>query len=125
MNTKTKLLLTAVTATVALTFSPHAVKAESMEGGHGMMMDEKDHGASETAIHGYCPVCVINGMKVKGKDHFTTEYKGKVYKFAGIDQQKMFLNDPEKYVADLDAKFNALKDEGMKKDSKMMEEGSH
>ncbi len=125
MNTKTKLLLTAVMVTAALTFSPHAVKAESMEGGHGMMMDEKDHGASETAIHGYCPVCVINGMKVKGKDHFTTEYKGKVYKFAGIDQQKMFLEDPEKYVADLDTKFDTLKDESMMKKDGGMVEGSH
>ncbi len=125
MNTKTKLLLTAVMATAVLTFLPYAVKAESMEGGQGMMGD-KDHGTTETAIHGFCPVCVINGMKVKGKDNFTTEYKGKVYKFAGIDQQKMFLADPEKYVADLDAKFNALKDEGMmKKDNGMMEEGSH
>jgi len=125
MNTKTKLLLTAVMVTAALTFSSHSVRAEGAEGSHGMMMDEKAEKASGTAIHGYCPVCVINGMKVKGKDNFTTEYKGKVYKFASIDQQKMFLADPEKYVADLEAKFHALKDDGMmKKDGKMME-GSH
>jgi YHS domain-containing protein len=126
MNTKTKLLLTAVMASAALTFSPHTVMAVGMEDSQGMMMDDKGHGMTETAIHGFCPVCVINGMKMKGKDNFTTEYNGKVYKFVGIDQQKMFINDPEKYVADLDTKFNALKDEGMmKKDRGMMEEGSH
>lgn len=123
MNSKTKLLLTAIMATAVLTFVPYAVKAEDMENG---MMNDTGQEVKEAAIHGYCPVCVINGMKVKGKDHFTTEYKGKVYKFASIDQQKMFLADPEKYVADLDAKFNALKDHGMmKKEDKMMEEGSH
>ena len=97
-----------------------------MEGSH---MEEK----GDVAIKGYCPVCVINmGVKVKGSDHFVTEYKGKVYKFVSIDQQKMFLADPEKYVKDLDAKFMAIKDDGMmKKDGKMMmdeshmEEGSH
>ncbi len=91
------------------------------EGSHGMMENKES-----VAIKGFCPVCVINGMKVKGSDHFVTEYKGKVYQFASIDQQKMFLEDPEKYVADLDAKFNALKDDGMmKKDDTMMPEGSH
>ncbi len=125
MNNKTKLVLTAFAASAALVFMPHMAKAEGVEGSHGMMMDDKDHGAAEVAIHGFCPVCVINGTKVKGKDHFITEYKGKVYKFAGIDQQKMFLADPEKYVADLDAKFDTLKDEGMMKKDGGMVEGSH
>lgn len=126
MNTKTKLLLTAVIAIAVLTLLPHTVRAENMEGSKGMMMDDKSHGASEVAIHGFCPVCVLEGEKVRGNDHFITEYKGKVYKFAGFDQQKMFLDNPEKYTEDLDAKFNALKDDKMmKKDNNMMEEGSH
>ncbi len=125
MNTNIKLLLTVILTTAALTFLPHVLRAEGMEGGQGMMED-KNHEAIDVAIHGFCPVCVINGMKVKGKDNFVTEYKGKVYKFAGIDQQKMFLADPEKYITDLDAKFNALKDDGMmKKGSNIPEEGSH
>jgi YHS domain-containing protein len=82
--------------------------------------------AGMVAIHGFCPVCVLDGEKVKGKDEFTTEYKGKVYEFADFNAQKKFINDPEKYVANLDAKFNALKDGGMmKKEGGMMEEGSH
>ncbi len=119
MNTRTNVLLTAVMATALFTLTPNIVMAEKMEGSHGMMEQDKS-----VAIKGFCPVCVINGMKVKGSDHFVTEYKGKVYKFPSIEQQKMFLADPEKYVQDLDAKFNALKDTEMKKDNMMME-GSH
>jgi len=130
MNTKTKLLLTAVMMTAALTFSAHTVRAQGNENGQGMMGNGNDSGAAETAIQGFCPVCVINGMKVKGKDNFTTEYNGKVYKFAGFDQQKEFINDPEKYVAGLDAKFNSINDNGMNKGLSNQggttpEEGSH
>ncbi|MDE2026963.1 MAG: hypothetical protein KGJ11_00300 [Candidatus Omnitrophica bacterium] len=61
------------------------------------------------AIGGFCPVCVLDGVKTKGNDHFVTEYKGKIYKFAGFGPQKEFMEDPEKYVNDLDAKFQQLK----------------
>ena len=121
MNTKSKVVLTAVMLTTVLSFTPNMARAEKMEGSHGMMMEEEGQGSSKVAIHGFCPVCVINGMKVKGSDNFTTEYKGKVYKFPSIEQQRIFLADPEKYVADLDAKFMALKE---KSNEKMME-GSH
>ncbi len=126
MNTKFKLFLTAVFAGALLNLSSGAVLAETMEGSHGMM--EGSHGKMEenssVAIKGFCPVCVMNGMKVKGSDHFVTEYNGKIYKFPSIEQQKMFLDDPEKYVQDLEAKFDALKDDESNKDKKMME-GSH
>ncbi|MDE2026975.1 MAG: hypothetical protein KGJ11_00360 [Candidatus Omnitrophica bacterium] len=123
MNTKIKLLLTAVMAIAVLTFSPQAVRAQGVEDSQ----DKINNGSPEAteAINGFCPVCLINGKKVKGKDNFTTEYKGKVYKFAGFDQQKMFLADPDKYVTDLDAKFNALNDDGIIKKDNNWEEGSH
>ena len=112
------IFLSALVFILGFGFSSYSYAAE---GSHGMMENKES-----VAIKGFCPVCVINGMKVKGSDHFVTEYKGKVYQFASIDQQKMFLENPEKYAADLDAKFNALKDDGMmKKDDKMMPEGSH
>jgi YHS domain-containing protein len=60
----------------------------------------------EVAINGFCPVCVIKAGKLnKGSDHFVTEYKGKIYKFADFDTQKEFIEDPETYTTDLDAKF--------------------
>ena len=122
MHSGTKLLLTVVMATAALTFVPYAVKAEDTGNG---MMNNTGQEAKEVAIHGFCPVCVINGMKVKGKDTITAEFNGKIYYFAGEDQKKMFLADPEKYVTDLDAKFNALKDDGMMKKDENSIEGSH
>ncbi len=67
----------------------------------GMMM--KDN--ATVAISGFCPVCLIHGMKMKGSDNFTTEYKGKVYKFSNIEMQKAFLENPEENTKDLEAKF--------------------
>ena len=61
------------------------------------------------AISGYCPVCLIHGMAMKGSDNFTTEYKGKVYKFSSIEMQKEFINNPDEVASqDLDAKYKAL-----------------
>jgi len=121
MNKETKAVLMAVMVIAVFTFSPQTVKAEEMEGSHGTMMEEK----ADVAIHGFCPVCVINGMKVMGKESISSEYNGKTYYFASEDQKKMFLADPEQYVDDLDAKFAALKEGSMiKKDGHMME-GSH
>lgn len=62
----------------------------------------------ETAINGFCPVCVIKGAAIKGSDNFVTVYKGKLYKFAGFNQQKMFIQDPETYTQDLEAKLAQL-----------------
>ena len=60
------------------------------------------------AISGYCPVCIIHGNMKKGLDNYVTEYDGKIYKFAGFKQQKTFMDDPETYIKDLDAKFQAM-----------------
>jgi len=108
MNTKTKLVLTAFTASVVLVFTPYAVKAQGIGDNQGVV-DDKGQESMTVAIDGFCPVCILSGVKTKGNDHFITEYKGKIYKFAGMAQQKEFLEDPEKYVTDLDAKFQQLK----------------
>lgn len=73
------------------------------------------------AISGFCPVCVVNGMKVKGSDHFVTEYKGKVYRFAGFEQQKMFFESPDRYTQDIERKYMKLEAE----ETSQMREGSH
>ncbi len=104
MNTKTKFVLTAVAASAILVFTPYAVKAQGVNPG----VTDKGQESISVAIDGFCPVCVLSGKKNKGNDHFVTEYKGKIYKFAGMKQQKEFLEDPEKYVADLDAKYKVL-----------------
>jgi len=108
MNTKIKFVLTAIVASAALVFTPHALKAQGTQDSPAVI-DDQGQKSMPVAIDGFCPVCVLSGVKAKGNDHFVTEYKGKVYKFAGMKQQKEFLEDPEKYAADLDAKYKALK----------------
>lgn len=93
------------------------------EGSH-MDMDgsHMEMGKADVAIDGYCPVCITKGKYMKGNPKFSTEYKGKVYYFPGFDQQKVFINDPEAYVADLEKKYQDLK---MQAEGSHMEEGSH
>ena len=76
------------------------------------------------AIKGYCPVCVVNGQLVKGKDDYTAEYDGTLYKFPGQKQKDMFLADPEKYTENLDNKFWNLKKKAKSKYQKKEGSGS-
>jgi YHS domain-containing protein len=123
---------------LAFALSSGVVYSFAAEGSHmeGDMMDgsHMEAGKADVAIDGYCPVCITKGKYVKGSPKFSTEYKGKVYYFPGFDQQKMFINDPETYIMDLEKKYQDLKkqaegspmmkDSPMKKDSSMPE-GSH
>ncbi len=94
----------------AMILSSNISRAEMMKEDKGMMMgDMKENSKVETAISGYCPVCVIHGMPMKGIDHFITEYKGKLYKFSNIEMQKAFIENPEEYTKDLEMKFEQLK----------------
>lgn len=93
------------------------VYAADMMKDSGMMKDDAmmaDNGMMKTneAIGGFCPVCVIHGKMMKGSDNFVTLYQGKIYKFPGIEQQKMFLEDPQAYTKDLEMKYKALMNKG-------------
>lgn len=123
---KRTILTLFVASMVALSFgviSSFAAEGSHMEGSH------MDVAQADVAIDGHCPVCIIGGKVVGGNKNFATEYKGKAYYFVGFDQQKMFINDPEKYIANLEEKYQDLKtkSEGSHKaeGSPMMEEGSH
>lgn len=72
-----------------------------------------EEGKIEDGINGFCPICIFKGKYMAGNDNFITTYKGKRYKFVGIDQQKKFIDDPEKYVAGLEQKYKELKDAAM------------
>ena len=91
---------------------PNISRAEMMKDDKGMMMKgdnmmggDKMMKAKE-AIGGYCPVCLVHGMSMKGSNNFVTEYKGKLYKFSNMEMQKEFVNDPEKYATEAEAKFH-------------------
>ena len=89
----------------SLAANTFASEGDQMKG--SSMADEK----AGVAIDGYCPVCITNGMYVKGSPKFSTEYKGKIYHFPGFDQQKMFITDPEAYIAGLEKKYKDLKEQ--------------
>lgn len=93
-----------------------AAEGSHMEGSH------MDAGKADVAIDGHCPVCISGGKVVGGNKNFATEYKGKVYYFVGFDQQKMFINDPEQYIANLEKKYQDLK---MQAEGSPKAEGSH
>jgi len=106
---KLKIVLTILAC--VLSFSPaantFASEGNQMKG--SPMMEEK----GSIGIDGHCPVCISKGMVVKGSPKFSTEYKGKVYYFPGFEQQKMFINDPETYLANLEKKYKELKEQSM------------
>ena len=90
---------------------PNISRAEMMKDDKGMMMEDEGMMSgdkmmkTEEAIGGYCPVCLVHGMSMKGSNNFVTEYKGKLYKFSNMEMQKEFVNDPEKYATEAKAKF--------------------
>ena len=108
---------------VALIFALNSgvVSSFAAEGSHmdGSHMEE---GKADVAIDGYCPVCITKGKYMKGNPKFSTGYKGKVYYFPGFDQQKMFINDPEAYIQNLEKKYMDLK---MQSEGSPKAEGSH
>lgn len=103
---KLKIVLTVFACVLSLSLAANSFASEGDQMKGSSMSDEK----ASVAIDGFCPVCISKGMVVKGKPKFSTEYKGKVYYFPGFEQQKMFINDPESYIADLEKKYKELKE---------------
>ncbi len=106
----TLLSLNVLTLGATITHAADMMKDDSM-----MMKDDKmmDHGMmkNEVAIGGFCPVCLLHGMEMKGSDDFVTEHKGKIYKFSSKAMQKAFENDPERYSSqEVEAKYEAMRD---------------
>ena len=93
---------------------PNISRAEMMKDDKGMMMkgdnmmDEGKMMKAEEAIGGYCPVCLVHGMSMKGSNNFVTEYQGKLYKFSSLEMQKEFVNNPEEYTKDIEAKYQQM-----------------
>ncbi|MCY4265137.1 MAG: YHS domain-containing protein [Gammaproteobacteria bacterium] len=54
---------------------------------------------SNEALRGYDTVAYFTqGMPVEGRDEFSTEYQGAVWKFSSQDHLDMFTADPQKYA---------------------------
>jgi YHS domain-containing protein len=51
------------------------------------------------ALEGYCPVCVVTrGSWVRGRETFSGTHLGQTYRFAGPDEKRAFLANPEWYA---------------------------
>lgn len=91
-NRRHFLLVLAATALLATTSALAAPAINTLTGGFF-------GGRSDTAIRGYDTVAYFTvGAPVKGKDAFTTLWKGAKWKFASQANLNLFKADPEKYA---------------------------
>ena len=83
------------------------MKADSMaEKGEAMA---KDAMKAEPAIGGFCPTCLIHGMKMKGSPEYTAEYEGKTYMFTSQEMKDYFMKDPKVNSMEAQKKYDAEK----------------
>lgn len=118
------LLLTAMFLSAFVLSVTQQVRAEDMAMMNSEMSDG-DAAMKEVAMEGNCAICMLSGMKMAGKDEFTTEYEGKIYKFDSEEHKNMFLADAAKYAEKMDNMMDGMK-EGMmemKEDMGEMKEG--
>ena len=58
-----------------------------------------DYTNSTPAAQGYDVVSYQTGKRpIRGNGHFVAVYDGAAYQFSSADNQKLFENDPEKYI---------------------------
>ena len=57
------------------------------------------YGSMPLGLEGYCPVTLIDkGSWVEGRAQWGARHRGRTYLFAGAEQQKAFLADPDRYA---------------------------
>jgi YHS domain-containing protein len=50
-------------------------------------------------LEGYCPVTLAErGVWVEGRAQWGARHRGRTYLFSGVEQQKAFLADPDRYA---------------------------
>lgn len=70
-----------------------AIVVESSEAG------STSETAQRVALEGYCPVCVVTrGAWVRGRETLAGTHLGQLYRFAGPDEKRAFLANPEWYA---------------------------
>lgn len=57
------------------------------------------YGSMPVGLEGYCPVTLAErGVWVEGRAQWGVRHRGRTYLFAGVEQQKAFLSDPDRYA---------------------------
>lgn len=67
----------------------------------------KDAMKAQPAIGGFCPVCLIHGMKMKGSSDYMAEYEGKEYVFSSQEMKDEFMKDPKTVSMEAQKKYDA------------------
>ncbi|MFM9059105.1 MAG: hypothetical protein ACKOSQ_08285, partial [Planctomycetaceae bacterium] len=56
-------------------------------------------GSMPLGLEGYCPVSLVDrGAWVEGRAQWGARHRGRTYLFAGADEQRTFLADPDRYA---------------------------
>jgi YHS domain-containing protein len=56
------------------------------------------HGSMPLGLEGYCPVTLVDrGTWTEGRAQWGARHRGRTYLFAGPEQQRTFLADPDRY----------------------------
>ncbi len=57
------------------------------------------HGLMPLGLEGFCPVSLVDkGTWVEGRAQWGARHRGRTYLFAGAEQQRAFLADPDRYA---------------------------
>jgi YHS domain-containing protein len=57
------------------------------------------YGSMPVGLEGYCPVTLAErGVWVEGRAQWGARHRGRTYLFSGVEQQKAFLADPDRYA---------------------------
>ncbi|MFM8413647.1 MAG: thioredoxin family protein [Planctomycetota bacterium] len=71
------------------------------------------YGPMPLGLEGYCPVTVVErGSWVEGRPQWGARHRGRTYLFAGPEQQRAFLADPDRYAPALSGDDPVLAFEG-------------
>jgi len=65
----------------------------------GTTVEPDPVGSLPLGLEGYCPVTLVDkGTWVEGRAQWGARHRGRTYLFAGADQQRTFLADPDRYA---------------------------
>jgi protein disulfide-isomerase len=57
------------------------------------------YGSMPLGLEGFCPVSLVDkGTWVEGRAQWGARHRGRTYLFAGAEQQRLFLADPDRYA---------------------------
>ncbi|MGE4159648.1 MAG: hypothetical protein AB7F75_11205 [Planctomycetota bacterium] len=81
---------------LCLTLGWQALAAE----GSGSAVEEEE--GPVLALKGLCPVCLVGGKEVEGKEEFSSTQGDFIYRFPDAETKKKFDENPAKYAIQMD-----------------------